>query len=54
MIKIRAIITQCSEIDETGAAVVKDVIMPETPIPANAVSVECDGQFYTVCELGDI
>ena len=53
MIKIRAIITRCADIDETGAPVVKDVIMPQTPIPANAVSVECDGQFYTVYEQGD-
>lgn len=53
MITIRVIYKEVVDTDETGGQVVKQIGEPETPVPSNAVRVECDGVFYTVYEPGD-
>lgn len=53
MIRIKAIIRDCVEIDETGAEILRRVVVPQTPIPASAVRTECDGVIYMVYEQGD-
>lgn len=53
MIRINAIVIDCIEIDEIGAEISRQVTVPQTPIPANAVRTECDGVIYTVYEPGD-
>ncbi|MBI5599654.1 MAG: hypothetical protein HY890_07960 [Deltaproteobacteria bacterium] len=54
MIKIRVIEKETTTTDEAGNIIPGTMLMPETPIPSNCKRVECDGQFYTVYEEGDV
>ena len=53
MIKIKAIPQVVTEMDDAGQIVERVIYGPETPVPGNAVRIECDGEFYTVYEPGD-
>ena len=55
MIKIPAIHSIVPVLDnETGLFVDTDSISPAVPFPITMIRVECDGEFYTVFEEGDI
>ena len=54
MIRIKAIPQVITEMDDVGQIAERVIFGPETPIPGNAVRIECDGEFYTVWESGDV